>query len=202
MKRLHSIILSAATLLAAATAANAQEFKVTESGCLRNYGVDVAVFEDYYPEGHQGGVCIIMNGKRIATNGDIRLEPTPGQWQPVPKKVSRQADGNTITARMCYPDTSRHLRGFNPAVYPDLAFYYDVETKAAGKSIEVTVSLDSPIPSKYKGKVGFNLEFFPGEMFGEPWIMDDKSGIFPQQPNAPLEFAKSNIDYKGNFEGE
>jgi hypothetical protein len=202
MKRLHSIILSAATVFAAATAANAQEFKVTESGCLRNYGVDVAVFEDYYPEGHQGGVCIIMNGKRIATNGDIRLEPTPGQWQPVPKKVSRDADGNTITARMCYPDTSRHLRGFNPAVYPDLAFYYNVQTKAAGKSIEVTVSLDSPIPSKYKGKVGFNLEFFPGEMFGEPWIMDDKTGIFPQQPNAPLEFSKPNIDYKGNFEGD
>ena len=55
MKRLHSIILSAA-VLAAATTANAQEFKAAESGCLRNYGVDVAVFEDYYPEGHQGGV--------------------------------------------------------------------------------------------------------------------------------------------------
>ena len=30
---------------------NAQEFKISESGCLNNYGVDVAVFEDYYPEG-------------------------------------------------------------------------------------------------------------------------------------------------------
>ena len=40
-------------------------------------------FSDFYPEGHQGGVCVIMNGHRIATNGDIRLEATPGQWPTV-----------------------------------------------------------------------------------------------------------------------
>ena len=115
---------------------NAQEFKINEAGCFNNYGVDVACFDDYYPEGHQGGVCIIMNGKRLATNGDLRLEPTPGQWQPVPKKVDRRVSDNVISARMCFPDTSRHLKGFNPAVYPDLAFYYTVETKAAGKAVE------------------------------------------------------------------
>lgn len=181
---------------------NAQEFKISESGCLNNYGVDVAVFEDYYPEGHQGGVCIIMNGKRLATNGDIRLEPTPGQWQGVPKKVDRKVSGNVITASMCFPDTSRHMKGFNPMVYPDLAFYYKVETKPEGDAVIVTVSLDQPIPQKFGGKVGFNLEFFPGELFGHPWIMDSKSGIFPQQPNAPLEFSTPIINYKGDFEGK
>ena len=40
-------------------------------------------FDDIYPEGHQGGVSLIMHGNRIATNGNLRLEPTPGQWQPV-----------------------------------------------------------------------------------------------------------------------
>ena len=25
-------------------------------------------FSDFYPEGHQGGVCVIMNGHRIATS--------------------------------------------------------------------------------------------------------------------------------------
>ncbi|MCR5455157.1 MAG: glycoside hydrolase family 9 protein, partial [Bacteroidales bacterium] len=195
-------LLTAATITINCFDVNAQSFQIAESGCISNYGVDVAVFEDYYPEGHQGGVCIIMNGKRIATNGDIRLEPTPGQWQGVPKKVDRTSAGNSITARMCYPDTSRHMRGFNPAVYPDLAFYYNVETRAEGNAIEVTVSLDSPIPAKYKGKVGFNLELFPGELFGHPWIMDGKSGIFPQQPNAPLETATPNINYKGNYEGK
>ena len=203
---MNNIIKKTSALLLAmgvnALTLSAQQFHITESGCISNYGVDVAVFEDYYPEGHQGGVCIIMNGKRIATNGDIRLEPTPGQWQGVPKKVSRTAAANSISARMCYPDTSRHMRGFNPAVYPDLAFYYNVETRAAGDAIEVTVSLEQPIPPKFKGKVGFNLELFPGELFGHPWIMDSKSGIFPQQPNAPLEIATPNISYKGDFEGK
>ena len=26
-------------------------------------------FDDFYPEGHQGGISFIMNGKRVATNG-------------------------------------------------------------------------------------------------------------------------------------
>jgi hypothetical protein len=47
-------------------------------------GLNVMVFEDIYPEGHQGGVGIIQHGVRVATNGDLRLEPTPGQWQPIP----------------------------------------------------------------------------------------------------------------------
>ena len=200
MKRLLFPVVS--TLMLNCFIVNAQEFKINEAGCFNNYGVDVACFDDYYPEGHQGGVCIIMNGKRLATNGDLRLEPTPGQWQPVPKKIDRKVTDNAITARMCFPDTSRHLRGFNPMVYPDLAFYYTVETKAAGNAIEITVNIDNPIPEKYKGKVGFNLELFPGELFGEPWIMDEKSGIFPQQPNGPLEISEPNFNHKGNFEGD
>ncbi|MBQ3657186.1 MAG: glycoside hydrolase family 9 protein [Bacteroidales bacterium] len=200
MKRLSMAVIAFAALLNCLKI-NAQEFKITESEYLNNCGVDVVAFSDYYPEGHQGGVTIIMNGKRLATNGDVRLEPTPGQWQPVPKKVSRQVDGNVITATMCFPDTSRHLKGFNPAVYPDLAFYYKVETKPEGNSVVITISLEQPVPKKYEGKVGFNLEFFPGELFGKPWIMDSKTGIFPQQPNAPLEISEPNIKYKGDFEG-
>ncbi|MGH8021812.1 MAG: AGE family epimerase/isomerase, partial [Opitutaceae bacterium] len=34
----------------------------------------------------------IQNGARVATNGDLRLGPTPGQWQPVPKVGERQVD--------------------------------------------------------------------------------------------------------------
>ena len=142
-------------------------------------------FDDIYPEGHQGGVCIIMNGHRVATNGDIRLEATPGQWQPVPKQLDRKLGDNSITATLCYPDSSRHLTGFNPMIYPDLHLIYTVNVESKGKNIEVTVDLDRPIPQEFIGKVGFNLEFFPGSLFGKPWIMDGQSGIFPQQPNSP-----------------
>src|SRR5580698_5553683 len=56
---------------------------------LENQGVNVMLAHDFYPEGHQGGVGIIQQGQRVATNGDIRLEPTPGQWQPIPKVGKR-----------------------------------------------------------------------------------------------------------------
>ena len=58
---------------------NSQEFKLSTSGYFQDRGVDVMAFDDIYPEGHQGGVSIIMHGNRVATNGDIRFEPTPGQ---------------------------------------------------------------------------------------------------------------------------
>ena len=68
---------------------------------------------------------------------------------------------NSITATLCYPDSSRHLTGFNPMIYPDLHLIYTVNVESKGKNIEVTVDLDRPIPQEFIGKVGFNLEFFP-----------------------------------------
>jgi endoglucanase len=62
------------------------------------YGsVNVMLAHDFYPEGHQGGVGIIQNGQRTATNGDLRLEPTPGQWSPIPE--GGQAGGEQSYAR-------------------------------------------------------------------------------------------------------
>src|SRR4026209_2601946 len=52
-------------------------------------GLNVMAFQDIYPEGHQSGVVIIQNGTRVSTNGDLRLDPTPGQWQPMPKQDKR-----------------------------------------------------------------------------------------------------------------
>lgn len=180
---------------------SAQEFKLTPTGYFQNQGVEVMAFDDIYPEGHQGGVSIIMHGNRVATNGDIRLEPTPGQWQPVPKQQARNADpvSNTITASLTFPDSARHLTGFNPMIYPDLVMNYKVTVTGEAGSIIITVDLDKPVPQKYIGKVGFNLELFPGSLFGKPWIMDDVAGIFPEQPNGPTLQEPSNVQYPGNF---
>lgn len=108
-----------------AVAATAQpSFKLGAGGYFNAGGVDAMAFNDYYPEGHQGGICIIMNGNRIATNGDIRFEPTPGQWQPVPKQVKRVVEDNKITTYLAYPDSSRHMTGFNPMLYPDTYVHF------------------------------------------------------------------------------
>lgn len=181
-----------------------REFILNDAGYFRNHGVDVMAFDDIYPEGHQGGICIIMHGNRVATNGDIRLEETPGQWQPVPIQRDRKLNkaDNSITAYLSYPDSSRHLQGFNPMIYPDLEFNYTVSVKGEGKSIVVTVDLDRPIPEVFQGKVGFNFELFPGALFGKTWIMDNQTGIFPPQPNGPVFNKPANHHHTGDFNPE
>lgn len=193
-------LLSLCSLLAlAAPALHAQDYQLLPEGYFRQEGVDVMAFYDFYPEGHQGGVSILMNGQRIATNGDIRLEATPGQWQPVPKQLSRTLGPHDITATLMYPDSTRHLTGFNPMVYPDIQLTYSVRTEAVGDHLEITVDLDRPVPREFLGKVGFNLEFFPGSLFGKPWMMDDQTGIYPPQPNGPLATTTPNYLRTGDF---
>lgn len=157
------------------------------AGYFQNMGVDVMAFDDIYPSGHQSGVSLIMHGHRVATNGDIRFEQTPGQWQPVPKLLARNPDeeNNTITVKLAYPDRDQHLTGFNPLIYPNFEFTYQVTVKGCASSVIVTVDLDKPVPKEFLGKVCFNMELFPGALFGKPWIMDSKQGIFPRQANGP-----------------
>ena len=64
----------------------APELKLNDKEYFEMPGLNVMAFQDIYPEGHQAGVSIIQNGVRVATNGDIRLDPTPGQWQPISKQ--------------------------------------------------------------------------------------------------------------------
>ncbi len=163
--------------------------ELDDQGFFRMDGLEVTVFSDYYPEGHQSGVTIIQHGNRVAANGDLRLEPSPGQWSPVPKGGAREVDplNRRISQTLWFPDSSKNRRGFNPVIYPDLAFTYHVHVDALeGNSFRVVVDLDEPLPEAWIGKVGFNLEFFPGDLFGKSFIMDASSGIFPDQPSGPL----------------
>ena len=109
-------------------------------------------FMDIYPVGHQAGVSMIMHGKRIATNGDLRFEPPPGQWQAVPKQLDRTLDekSNTITTKLCYPDKDQHLNGFNPLLYPDFEFTYEVKVHGEGGHIVVS---GPPCSGRIPGKI-------------------------------------------------
>ena len=88
---------------------------------------------------------------------------------------------------MHYPDESRNRKGFNPIIYPDLNFSYNVRVIGEGKKFRIVVDLENPLPDEWIGKVGFNLELFPGLLFGKSWYMDSKSGIFPPQPDGPMQ---------------
>lgn len=167
---------------------SSEELTLNEQEYLEMPGLNVMLAHDFYPEGHQGGVSIIQNGLRVATNGDLRLEPTPGQWQPIPKVGERQVDKEKeeIWVEMSYPDSSKHRQGFNPLIYPDLHFKYSLKIKPQGRSFKILVDLEEPLPEAWIGKVGFNMEIFPGFLFGKSYYLGQQQGIFPLQANGPL----------------
>lgn len=158
-------------------------------------GLNVMLGQDFYPEGHQGGVVIIQNGRRVASNGDLRLEACPGQWSAVPRQTGRQVDRalGSITASFAYPDPDKDRKGFNPIAYPDLRLEYRVTVSPRDQGFLVRVDLDQPLPPEWVGRVGFNLELFPGHLFGRAYTMyageapetagPVQRGLFPLQPD-------------------
>jgi endoglucanase len=181
------VLLTAVTTLAPAATPSASRLQLNELEYLEMTGLNVMLAHDYYPESHQGGVGIIQHGMRVATNGDLRLEPTPGQWQPTPVVGPRQVNRETheVSVRMTYPDASKDRKGFNPIVYPDLHFSYTVRVRPEGRAFRIVVDLEQPLPAEWIGRVGFNLELFPGFLFGKSYQLGDQIGIFPRQANGP-----------------
>jgi endoglucanase len=161
---------------------------INNSGYFEMGGLNVIVYDDSYPEGHQGGITIIQNGVRVAANGDLRLEAAPGQWQPLPKTEMKLVDtaDNSVAVTLYFPDEERSRERFNPIPSPDIKLRYHVKVKAECESVRITIDLDEPLPEKWIGKVGFNLELFPGTLFDNAYYMDGRAGFFPRQLNGPL----------------
>jgi len=167
----------------------APHLTLNDQGYFAEPGLNVMSFSDYYPDGHQTGVTIVQHGVRVAANGDLRLEASPGQWSPMPATGTRTVNAatQTVSRHLSFPDPSKDRTGFNPIVYPDLALGYTVSvTSLEGDSFRIRVDLDQPLPAEYVGRVGFNLELFPGDLFGKSWLLDGNSGIFPRQADGPM----------------
>ncbi len=187
LPRLTAITFAAMCAAAALPAAEPAQLALNDLEYLEMPGLNVMLAHDYYPEGHQGGVGVILNGQRLATNGDLRLDRTPGQWQPTPVVGKRVVDRatNEVSVHCSFPDESRNRKGFNPIEYPDLKFGYTVRVVPEGTAFRILVDLDAPLPAEWIGKVGFNLELFPGLLFGKSFATESQSGIFPLQSNGP-----------------
>ncbi len=172
-----------------------------ETGCFNLFGVEIMTFNDNYPVGHQSGVTLVMNDRRMAQGIDVRFEQTPGQWQPVPVRKEKVVDSEsgTVTVGLHYPDENNHLKGFNPIIYPDVELDYSVICKSIENGIEIVVNLEQPLPECLKGKASLNLEMIPVHLVGKSWIMDDNEGIFPSQPNGPSVCLPANYDKAGIY---
>jgi endoglucanase len=151
-------------------------------------GVSVLVFHDYYPEGRQGGLEIIQHGERVASLGDVRLEPVPGQWGLLSSAGKRIVDRAANRAEV-------------PLRFGKAGLAYRVSVEPDGEALLVTVDLDQPLPPQFAGRAGFNLEIFPPAYFGKSYHLGGTDGVFPRQPNGPTEGNASAISAKPLAEG-
>ncbi len=140
---------------------------INDQGYFEMTGLDVIVFDDYYPIGRQGGVTIIQNGERVAANGGITLGGAFAER--ADKKVDRAS--GTIKA---------HIN------LPDIPFSYDVTVKSSGSKVTITADLPQPLPPAMEGKAYFQIELFPAILFGKSWNMDGKLGFFPTDSYGPM----------------
>ncbi len=134
-------------------------------------GVNVLVFSNTFSGGFNdeknSGLEIIHHGVRTIQGGAVRLSNTPEQWDLVPNTTVRNVDSinNSIEVNMIYKE-------------------YDFESRLVvtgnGKSFEVAVYLDKPLPKELEGDAGFNLEFLPSQYWNKAYIMDGRANRFPR----------------------
>src|SRR3954466_15682400 len=122
--------LSAVALLA--TAGAAAPLKLGEAGYYEASGVNLLVFSNWYDglfaDSKISGVELIHQGLRTATNGDVRLSATPGQWDPIGRLVDRKVDAGTGAIEVTLE-------------YPEHDFRYIIRTEPRGDGVAITVRL-------------------------------------------------------------
>src|SRR5579883_2772079 len=148
--------------------------KVTDNGYLDTQGFSVILYEStYHPifvDQKNTAMEMILHGQRIATNGDVRLMPTPEQWDLVAQLKGRHADRekNRLIADLSFPDFEMD---------------YTLEVAAEPGGVRVSVNLEKPLPEKLAGRAGFNLEFLPSIYMGKTYATNaGVFGVFPRSP--------------------
>ena len=174
MKRLGPILM---LLSALSTFSPASELHLTSNGSLETHGLSVLLFHNSYHDvfGDQkmSGVELILHDQRIATNGDLRLSPTPAQWDAIPhcQKRKRGPADDEVSASCSYEK---------------YGFTYRIDLQPEPGGFRVAVQLDQSLPAALAGKAGLNLEFLPTTYFGKTFILDHQVGIFPRHPDGPM----------------
>jgi endoglucanase len=173
----HAWIFLALTFAPNAFAADFT-MQVTDKNYLDTQGFSVFLYDStYHPifvDQKNTAMEMILHGQRIATNGDVRLMPTPEQWDLVATLKGRQADkaNSRLTASLAFPTF-------------DVSYTLEVAAEPGG--VRVSINLDKPLPPKLIGRAGFNLEFLPSIYMGKTYLVDgSRAGIFPRTPNDPM----------------
>ncbi len=174
----RACLLLAALTSASSLVAEDLAMRVTEKNYLDAQGFSVFLYDStYHPvfvDQKNTAMEMILHGRRIATNGDVRLMPTPEQWDLVATLKGREVekDENRLKANLAFPTF-------------DISYSLEVEAEPGG--VRVSINLDQPLPEKLAGRAGFNLEFLPSVYMGKAYLADGiKAGIFPRTPGDPM----------------
>ena len=85
-------------LLLTCSPEDAERHRLNELEYFETRDYNVLVYSNWYndlfSDSKMSGVEIIHHGVRTATNGGVRLNPTPGQWDPIPQFVERRVNRN------------------------------------------------------------------------------------------------------------
>ena len=154
---------------------NAQ-LKLNDLGYFETRGLNVLAFSNWYDENFSdakiSGIELIHHEVRTATNGDVRLSPTPGQWDPISKFIGRSVHAESDSIETCL-------------AYPEYGFQYTIMAEAHGEGMLLSVNLEQPLPRDLEGRAGFNLEFLPSAYFRKAYLIDGRPGTFPRYPSGP-----------------
>ena len=176
--RPNALVFAALFVVVAVSDAESQ-MRVTNNGYLDAQGFSVVLYQNtYHPvfvDEKNAAMQMVLHGQRIATNGDVRLVPTPEQWDIVAKLngVESDKDHDRLTARLTFP-----------AYQMD----YTLEVAAEPGGVRVSINLERPLPEKLAGRAGFNLEFLPSIYTGKSYAVDGKQfGVIPRSPQDPMQ---------------
>ena len=177
IKRLLASCALATLAFAASPASMAQDLTLNEAEYFETRGVNYFVFSNWYDglfaDSKISGVEIVHQGVRTATNGDVRLSATPGQWDPIGRMVERKVDPATGAIEVLLE-------------YPEHDFRYRIRVESRGEAARLSVILDRPLPAALAGKAGFNLEFLPAAYFHRTFMADGKAGTIPLHPASEM----------------
>ncbi len=158
-------------------ASGSGQLKLTDRDCFETRGLTILVHQNsFHPvffDQKIAGIEIILHGERIATDGEVRLLPTPEQWDPIPqfRERRRGPGGHDLVVYSAYPDHK---------------FDYRIQVTPERQGFRIAVHLDKPLPAELAGKAGFNLDFLPTAYFGKSYVLDTGTGIFPRHENGAM----------------
>lgn len=144
-----------------------------QDGRFYSDGWELLTFHNWYDgsfsDSKISGIELIHHGVRTVTNGDVRLQSTPGQWDATPNLKRRIVDTvhATVTIEL---------------EYPQYDFSYAIQVTTKSDSVVLRIVSEKEVPQALVGKAGLNLEFLPSAYFEKSFILGSFQSYFPLSP--------------------